>query len=178
MPPDDRESQPKRPRFLLDQNVQDAVLAFLAEQGYEAVPVRDVSGADAPDSLIAFIANSQGLVLITHDHHFRRLSRLLAGEQRRAFEVGAGTILLPLRENRSVERLRAEWRRILFMHEDAQLGGVRFHCRVTETGLNLTTNARIDDRECRSRHRPMAGRVRVACEHRGSTRSSGTPQTM
>lgn len=100
-------------RFLLDQNVQDAVRIFLVERGYEALTVRDTTGAGAPDSLIAFVANSQGLVLITHDQHVRRFSRLLSGEQRRQFEMGAGHIGLKVRENRSVERLQAEWRHIL-----------------------------------------------------------------
>lgn len=128
-------------RFLLDQNVQDAVRDFLVGLGYEVLRVRDTTGAGAPDSLIAFVANSEGLVLITHDRHFRRFSRLLTGEQRRQFEAGAGQIVLQVRETRSVERLRAEWRHILYHHADAQTQGVRFQFVLTETGFQVVTNA-------------------------------------
>lgn len=130
-------------RFLLDQNVQDAVRDFLVDLGYEVLRVRDTTGAGAPDSLIAFVANSQGLVLITHDQHFRRFSRLLTGEQRRQFEAGAGHIVLKVRENRSVERLRAEWRHILHHHADAQASGLRFQFVLTNTGFQVVTNALV-----------------------------------
>lgn len=130
-----------QPRFLLDQNVQDAVRGFLVDLGYETYLVRDTSGAGSPDSLIAFVANSQGLVLITHDRHFRRLSRLLTGEQRRAFEAGAGIVVLQVRENRSVERLRAEWRHILYHFADAQEAELRFHFVLTDSGFQVVTNA-------------------------------------
>jgi predicted nuclease of predicted toxin-antitoxin system len=128
-------------RFLLDRNVQDAVREFLVGLGYEVVRVRDTTGAGAPDSVIAFIANSQGLVLITHDKHFRRFSRLLTGEQRRLFEAGAGQIILRVRESRSVERLEAEWRHILHHYADAQANGRRFHFVLGETGFQIVTNA-------------------------------------
>ncbi len=130
-------------RFLLDQNVQDAVLDFLVGRGFETLRVRDTTGAEAPDSLIGFVANSQGLVLVTHDRHFRRFSRLLAGQQRRQFETGAGHIVLQVRENRSVERLQAEWRHILHHHADAQESGLRFQFVLTDTGFQVVTNAAV-----------------------------------
>ncbi|MCC6421701.1 MAG: DUF5615 family PIN-like protein [Gemmataceae bacterium] len=130
-----------RLRFLLDQNVQDAVLEYLNALGFEVLRVRDTTGADAPDSLIAFIANAEGLVLISHDRHFRHNSRLLTGAQRRQFESGAGSIVLQVRENRSVERLQAEWRHILYHYEDAQSSGRRFQFVLTETGFQVVTNA-------------------------------------
>lgn len=130
-------------RFLLDQNVQDAVLDFLVELGYDVLRVRDTTGAGAPDNVIAFVANAEGLVLITHDRHFRRFSRLLTGEQRRRFEAGAGQIVLQVRENRSVERLRAEWRHILHHYADAQASGLRFQFVLTETGFHVVTNASV-----------------------------------
>ncbi len=128
-------------RFLLDQNVQDAVRTFLIDQGFEALRGRDMTGAGAPDSLIAYVANSQGLVLITHDKHSRRFSRLVTGEQRRQFEAGAGQIVLQVRESRSVARLRDEWRHILYHHSDAQGRGLRFHFVLTDTGFQVVTNA-------------------------------------
>ncbi|MBA3643203.1 MAG: DUF5615 family PIN-like protein [Chloroflexia bacterium] len=129
------------PRFLLDQNVQDSVRTFLIEQGFEALPARDLIGAGAPDNLIAFVANAQGLVLITHDKHFRRSSRLVTGAQRRQFEAGAGQIVLQVRESRSVERLRDEWRHILYHYADAQERGLRFQFVLTDTGFQVVTNA-------------------------------------
>ncbi len=114
---------------------------FLVELGYEVFRVRDTTGVDAPDSLIAFVANSEGLVLVTHDRHFRRFSRLLAGQQRRQFESGAGHIVLQVRESRSVERLRAEWRHILYHHADAADAGLRFQFVLTDTGFHVVTNA-------------------------------------
>lgn len=130
------------PRFLLDQNVHDAVYAFLAEQSYEVERVRDATGADAPDSLIAFVTNSQGLVLITQDEHFRRFSQLLSGEHRRRFVAGAGHINLRVREKRSAESLRAVWRHVLYHYEDAQQSGVRFQFVLDGTGFKVVTNAR------------------------------------
>lgn len=128
-------------RFLLDQNVQEAVREYLLALGHEVMRSRDATGTDAPDSLLAFVANSQGLILVTHDTHFRRFSRLLTGQQRRQFQAGAGHIVLKVRENRSVERLQAEWRHILYHHADAQENGLRFQLVLTETGFQVVTNA-------------------------------------
>lgn len=141
MPPDDAGPPPAAPRFLLDQNVQEAVRQFLDAQGYQALRTRDLSGTGASDGLIAFIASSQGLVLLTHDSDFRRLDRLLPGAQRRLFERGAGQILLQVRETRSVTRFQAEWQSILFHYTDAQTKGIRFQLVLNETGIRVVTNA-------------------------------------
>ena len=117
--------------------------AILVELGYEVLRVRDTTGADSPDPLIAFVASSEGLVLITHDKDFRRFSRLLSGQQRRWFEAGAGHIVLRVRENRSVERLKAERKRVLFLYEDAQASGIRFQLGINETSIRLVTNAPV-----------------------------------
>ncbi len=134
-------------RFLLDQNVQEAVREFLVALGYDVLRVRDTTGADAPESLIAFVAKSEGCLLITHDRHFRRFSRLLTGEQRRQFEAGAGHIVLQVRENRSVERLQVEWRHILYHYADAQENGLRFQVVLTATGFQVVTNAPVHQDE-------------------------------
>lgn len=141
MPPENAVAPPASPRFLLDQNVQEAVRRFLIEQGYEALRTRDFSGADAPDTLIAFIAHVQGLVLLTHDSDFRWIDRLLHGDQRRRFQRGAGQILLQVRETRSLQRIQAEWRSILFHYDDAQTKGIRFQLVLNETGIRVVTNA-------------------------------------
>ena len=81
--------------------------------------------------------------MISHDKDFRRPARLLRGAQRRKFESGAGIIVLQVRENRSVERLQAEWRHILYHYEDALSSGRRFHFVLTNTGFRVVMNARI-----------------------------------
>lgn len=141
MQPDERDRQPTAPRFLIDQNVQEAVHVYLLSRGYESFRSRDLSGVDAPDDIVAFIANSDGLVLITHDRDFRDISRLLPETQRGQFRRGAGQLLLQVPENRAVELIEDLWPSILFHFHDAQTRRIRFQMRMNLTGVHVVMNA-------------------------------------
>ena len=94
MRPNEPDERSVAPRFLIDQNVQEAVHQYLLGLGYESFWVRDLSGPGTPDDVIAYIANAEGFVVITHDGHFRDISRILPSDKRSAFRRGAGAILL------------------------------------------------------------------------------------
>ncbi len=59
-------------RFLVDQNVPDAVPQFLQERGYEVTLIRDVFPTDVEDPVIAKAADDYGAVCVTNNHkHFK-----------------------------------------------------------------------------------------------------------
>lgn len=130
------------PRFLIDQNVQESVATFRTEEGCEVLRVREVSGQASPDRLIAFMADSAGLVIVTHDHDSRRFSKLVAGAQRAQFVAGAGVITLRVREPQAAARLRSVWRHALYHFGDAADRKARLHPVVTETSIQVVDNAR------------------------------------
>jgi hypothetical protein len=146
VPPDDQDDLLGAPRFLIDQNVHDAVHTFLVKLGYESTLVRDLSGPGTPDAVIAYVANSAGYVVVTHDRDFRDLSRLLPDDQRGDFTQGAGQLLLQVAEPDAVRYLSQEWQTILFHFRDAQRRGIRFQLKLKDTGVTVTTNAALPRR--------------------------------
>jgi hypothetical protein len=80
-------------------------------------------------------------VLVAHDKDFKNLEQFFPVGQRRQYAKGTGQIILRCRETRAVERLRAEWDYIEYCYAVAQRKGIRFLIRVTESGVNVVTNA-------------------------------------
>lgn len=140
--PPEADRPESKPRFLIDQNVQDAVRRFLADLGYETQLTRLVSGADAPDNVIAFAASQEGLVLISHDKDFRHFAQFFPEGRRRQFRKGTGQILLRVPENQAATQLRQEWERIEFEYRLAQRQGIRLQVRITDSGIVVITNAK------------------------------------
>jgi EAL domain-containing protein (putative c-di-GMP-specific phosphodiesterase class I) len=129
-------------RFLIDQNVPMSVGAFLAARGHEVLYSREVVGRMSPDQLIAFAAETRGLIVVTHDRDFRRYREMLAGGFQRRFEQGAGRISLSVRENRAVARLSEEIETIEFQYERTQREGRRLLLEITETTINFVSHGR------------------------------------
>ncbi len=61
-------------RFLVDANLSPRLAALLTTVGHDAVAVRDLGMADAPDEEVLERASSEGRVLISHDTDFGTLS--------------------------------------------------------------------------------------------------------
>ncbi|WP_164523197.1 DUF5615 family PIN-like protein [Sphingomonas koreensis] len=59
-------------RFLTDQNIPDSVGDMLIEHGHEVTRLRDVAAPDAPDELVAAVAEQQEMILVTADDDFDR----------------------------------------------------------------------------------------------------------
>ena len=57
-------------RFLVDENLSPRVAELLSEDGHDAVHVREVQAAGAPDSEVMSIAQAQGRVVISADTDF------------------------------------------------------------------------------------------------------------
>ncbi len=96
------------------------VARWLVSHGYEVLHVRTLLAPDTPDSLIAFVANREGLMVVTHDSDFKRITDLLPVGERTRFRTGAGRIVLGVNEAFAVERLEAEWEGVLFHHAQAE----------------------------------------------------------
>lgn len=143
MPPDDESAIERKPRFLVDQNVQEAVCRFLSEHGYNVERTRDVTAPDAPDNLIAFVASYEGLILVSHDTDFKKFSQFFPIGQRDQYRRGAGQIILKVAENRAAERLRATWESIMFHYELSQRMNIRFYATVTLSTIGYTDNAPV-----------------------------------
>ncbi len=81
-------------RFLIDENVQVSAGEFLASRGFEVVSSRELLFEAAPDVLLMTAALFEGLVVITHDKDFRRLSKLIPRGYKGRFERQSGRNLL------------------------------------------------------------------------------------
>jgi hypothetical protein len=129
-------------RFVVDQNIPASVGAFLTERGHEVLYLRDVLSSMSPDQLVAFTAETQGLIVLTHDKDFKRYRDLLAGGFQRRFEQGAGRISLSVRETRAVQRMIEEIDTIEYLYERCQREGTRLIMQITETNFSFTTHSR------------------------------------
>lgn len=84
--------------WLLDNNVPRGLTHLLRDRGEDAVEVRDVLAANAPDADVLAYARATARVLVTHD----------AALARRARAVRHPFVWLRTREVDDVERFRAE----------------------------------------------------------------------
>jgi hypothetical protein len=128
-------------RFLLDQNVDDAVADFLRSCGHQALLTREVFSPQAPDQLLMVTADIDGLVVVSHDKNFGNLASLFPPGYRGKFEKGAGRLLLSVRETQAVHRLQAEMEIIELHYEFALRQRRRFLVTITNTGIQVTTNS-------------------------------------
>ena len=126
-----------RMHLLIDQNTADSVGDFFAERGHRVWLVRQFLGRMSPDQLIAFTAEDQGLIAVTHDKDFRRFSQLLPVGSRNEFTAGAGRISLALKEPRAIPRLQEEIEIIEAYFDRAQREGKRLFVRITETNVSF-----------------------------------------
>jgi predicted nuclease of predicted toxin-antitoxin system len=62
-------------RLLIDENVQDSIAQFLRERGHEVYLVREVLLRGEPDPVVAQLADSFGMVVVTWDKGFRELAK-------------------------------------------------------------------------------------------------------
>lgn len=124
-------------RFLIDENVDEAIRPLLESWGHEVMLAREVLGAMAPDHLLAILADEHGLVVVTHDKDFKRFRTLLPTGTRRQTEQTGGRIHLTISEQDAVARV-AELRDIIeFQHDRARRFGHRFMLTITSTSYNV-----------------------------------------
>lgn len=128
-------------RFLLDENVAGEVGEWLSGRGYEVLYSRDVTGVSAPDEILAFLIEMNGLIIVTHDNDFKQLRRQLPPGHVRRVTNGAGRICLSVRENRAKARLEEIWDVIEFNYERQARLGERFIIRVSQSTYLVTTNS-------------------------------------
>lgn len=129
-------------RFLIDENIPESVGHFLAERGHYVFFAREALGVSSPDPLIAFSAETEGLVVVTHDRDFRRFSRLLPVGFRQQFQRGAGRVSVEVIETRALTRVQEEIDAIEFHYAQAVKTRRRLMLRINETGIQITTHTR------------------------------------
>lgn len=129
-------------RLLIDQNVADSVGQFFAARGHEVFYTRDVLSSMSPDQLLAFTAETQGLIVVTHDKDFKRYKNLLAVGFRKQFERGAGRISIQTREPIAVRRISEEIEMIEIIYTRMQQAGKRMLISITPTSLSYIGSSR------------------------------------
>jgi hypothetical protein len=130
-----------RMRFLIDENVADAVRRCINGHGYETLVARDVFETGAPDEMLAFAVEQNGLILVSHDKDFKDLRRTLPQGQRSRIANGAGRILLSMPETRAASRLEEIWVDIEYLWRRSVETNKRLMIKVTLTAITITTNA-------------------------------------
>ena len=63
-----------RMRFLIDENVADAVRRCISGHGYETLVARDVFETGAPDEMLAFAVEQNGLILVSRTTKTSKIS--------------------------------------------------------------------------------------------------------
>lgn len=125
-------------RFLLDENVQASAGEFLANHGFEVLSSRDLLFESAPDMLLMTAALFEGLVVITHDKDFRRLSRLIPHGHKGRFERQSGRILLQVPETKVTHYLEQFLPEIEFHYRLAVERKQRLLMTISQTGCHVT----------------------------------------
>ncbi len=110
--------------------------------GHECLRVREIVAADAPDMLIAFIAETEGLVIVSHDSDFKSIYRLLPAGLKRKVRGGAGVVHLQMRESLALSRMEACMAFIEFAYQQSDANRKRMHVRITHSGMTLLDNTR------------------------------------
>ncbi len=64
--------------LLTDQNVRDAVVAFLRARGFDVISAREGELPGSTDEVLRSLAIATGRVVVTHDRDFGRLATLAA----------------------------------------------------------------------------------------------------
>jgi hypothetical protein len=103
---------------------------------------KDVFGESTPDPMLAFTAEFEGVVVVTHDRDFRRFSKLVPDSAKGKFKRGAGRISLSVTEDRALARVREELDVIEFHFERATRARRRLMLVINETGTHSTTHTR------------------------------------
>jgi len=128
-------------RFLLDENIPDQLARFFRERGFEVLLVRESFATGTPDQLLAFAAETDGLIIVTNDKDFRRLRQLLPQGHMRRITNGSGYILLAGKIPQAASRLAQEWELIEFEHVRSTRDGRRFIVRITGSTIQFTSNS-------------------------------------
>jgi predicted nuclease of predicted toxin-antitoxin system len=79
-------------KFLVDQPVSPLLAAWLRERGHDAVHVRDIGLAAAPDTQLVALAISHGRVLITADLDYPRIIALSKNDRPGLILFRAGNV--------------------------------------------------------------------------------------
>ncbi len=93
-------------RFLIDENLNRAVVRWFISKGHEAEHVEDVLGQAAGDETIAERAVRQGAIIVSKDFDF--FDRIDGGQPLTLLWLRTGN----LRTRALIERLQADWPRI------------------------------------------------------------------
>ncbi|WP_432814113.1 DUF5615 family PIN-like protein [Sphingorhabdus sp.] len=72
-------------RFLIDENVQTAIILALTECGHDAVRATEILETGAADPLVATAAVENDRILVSHDNDMRRIERKISETHRERF---------------------------------------------------------------------------------------------
>lgn len=123
--------------LLIDENVQDSIAQFLRERGHDVYLVREVLLRGEPDPVVAQLADSFGMVVVTWDKGFRELASRAPHGQRQRFR-NLSRITLKCNQARALARIRYYIESIEFEFTQAQKrGDKRLMVEITETTFVL-----------------------------------------
>ena len=72
-------------RFLLDENVQTAIIVALTQRGHDAMRATEILEIGAADQLVATAAVENDRVLVSHDKDMKRIDRKISESHRERF---------------------------------------------------------------------------------------------
>lgn len=91
-------------RFMLDENVPNSAKKFLESTGYDVEFIRDLLPEGSVDPLVAFVAEDQKSVLVSHDGDFQKIAPRIPNGQKARFKK-LSRIWLRCNEFQSAQRL-------------------------------------------------------------------------
>jgi hypothetical protein len=131
-------------RFLMDENVDDAVGKYLSSLGHEVTYSRDVLNASAPDAMLLHLSLQFGLIVVTHDRDFKRLAKQVPQGLVGAVRRGAGRIQIAVSEDQAIARLAEIIDEICVNYELALRKQRRFLAQISATQVSYITNALLE----------------------------------
>lgn len=95
-------------RFLLDENVSDAVADLLRDRGHDVYLAREIIAPGTPDHILATISAIDSLILVTHDRDFKQFLNMIPHGHRARVAKGSGRLQLLINEATARQRLEFE----------------------------------------------------------------------
>lgn len=92
-------------RFMLDENVPMSAKRYLERTNYDVEFVRDLVPQGSVDPLVAFVAEDQNAVLVSHDGDFQRIAPRIPDGQKTRFKK-LSRIWLRCNEYQTAHRLQ------------------------------------------------------------------------
>ena len=127
-----------RIRFLVDENVPEAITELLRSRGHVVESVGEAFAKSSPDSLLLTAAEQWGFVVVTFDKDFKRLIQQVPLGRKGKFSSRAGRLSLSCDEPEAIGRISEMISLIEVIYTHSTRDGKRFIMQISKTSYTVS----------------------------------------